>query len=73
MYLRIAQDLAAVPAAPSKRAYRQLNQQIKVIVHDYPKRNIINYLRTLLYTIFFHFFYHRVYLFVWKLGYQGHL
>ena len=84
--LEIAKDLAAVPAAPSKSSYRQLNQQIKVIVQDYPTRNIINslsqsfivyysvnfflslseqkhyYLRTLLYTIFFNFFYHRVYL-----------
>ena len=51
MHLRIAQDLAAVPAAPPKRAYRLLNQQIKNIVQDYPNRNTINYLRALSYTI----------------------
>ena len=43
MHLRIAQNLAVVPATPSERAYRQLNQQTKVIVQDYPNRNIINY------------------------------
>ena len=42
MHLRIAQDLAAVPAAPPNRRYRLLDQQIKDIVQDYPNRNFID-------------------------------
>ena len=51
MHLRIAQDVAGVPVAPPKRVYRQLNQQIRNIVNDYPNRTMLDYLRAISYTI----------------------
>ena len=50
MHLRIGQAAAGVPASQPSRVYRQLNQQVKNIVHDYPNPNTIQYLRSLSYT-----------------------
>ena len=51
MHLQIGQTASGIPASQPSRVYRQLNQQVKNIVRDYPNRNTIQYLRSLAYTI----------------------
>ena len=51
MHLRIGQAATGIPASQPSGVYRELHQQIKNIVRDYPNRNTIQYLRSLSYTI----------------------
>ena len=53
MHLKIAHDVAGVPAPPQKRRYRDLNARILAVTRDYANRNrnIIDLLRAISYMI----------------------